>query len=424
MIEIGRKSDFISFSRHKTMMENEPNTEQLRIISFSMLKAVEGFRQRRIVAGLLSSLETLPRIKLLRGFRGVGKTTAMLQAFGQMQGKAFYFSADNPAVKVWGIYRTGKAIAANGFSTLLIDEVHTYPGWKQEIKALHDENANLRIIASGSAPLALTPERREELICLHEMSLSEFISLGGAEGPVSGDEWMESEDSMRLAASRPSIEGEFRAYARTGGFPLSLGMEDGKALDAIFSSIRKSVREDAVFFLKMSKEKVFAMESLLNMLATSPPGELSISSLSSSLHVSKTTVYEIVDALRGMEILRILRPYARGASLVRAEPKLLFFHPNMRFAVCRQLGVSPDLGAVREELAVFGLSERGWKAHTIKGEKKSPDYAIERGGEVLVVEIGGERKAKAQLKGFDKGIVIREHQLIPLLLVGKSAKID
>lgn len=401
----------------------EVDINQLRLVALSLLKSVEGLRQRRIVATILSSLKEKPRIKLLRGFRGVGKTTALLQAFGANKEKALYFSADNPIVQRYGIYNTGKAAIKNGFFLLFIDEIHTYPKWKTEIKALHDENPYLSLVASGSAPLALVPERREELICLHEMDLNEFLFLKTGKSITADNEWLDKEKTMELMAANQEMAHLFNTYPRVGGFPLSLDMEEGKALDAIYNSIRKSIREDAVFFLKMSKEKVFAMENLLNLLATSKPGELSITSLSSNLHVSKTVIYEIIDALKGMEIIRVIQPYAQGASLVRTEPKMLFFHPNMRFAICKQLGKQPEIGAVREELAVFGLSERGWNVYTIKGEKKSPDYIIEKEKKKLVIEIGGERKTRIQLKGFPEGIVLSEYQLIPLLLVAKSSKI-
>ncbi|MEM4215807.1 MAG: AAA family ATPase [Candidatus Anstonellales archaeon] len=400
----------------------ELDITELRLIALSLYNSVKEFKRRDVVHTILSSLKKKPRIKLLRGFRGVGKTTAMLHAFGENKERSIYFSTDNPVVKRYGIYSIAKTAIKNGFMLLFMDEVHTYPKWREEIKALHDEFPSVWIVASGSAPLAFVPERREELICLHEMDMGEWILLKTGKSIYAGEEWMDGERAMEFIAANNEAAINLQPYARIGGFPLSLDMDEEKALDAIYNSIRKSIREDAVFFLKMSKEKVFAMENLLNFLATSKPGELSITSLSSSLHVSKTVVYEIVDALAGMEIIRVIRPYRRGASLVRAEPKLLFFHPNMRYAICKQLGKQPEIGAVREELAVFGLSERGWLVHTIKGEKKSPDYIIERGGERVVVEIGGEEKGRIQLREFPKGIVIKEHQLIPLL-VAKSSKI-
>jgi predicted AAA+ superfamily ATPase len=401
----------------------ETNIDRLRMSALSLLTSVEKLKSRDIVEKLLASIKTKPRIKLVRGFRGVGKTTAMLQAFGHLKEDSLYFSADNPIAKKISIYEIGKEAIKNGFDILFIDEIHTYPMWKNEIKALHDEYPSLIIVASGSAPLALVPERREELIYLHEMDLGEYLFLKTGKRIFANDEWKNKEKAIRFVAANEEATKVFYHYSRIGGFPFSLEMDEEKALNAIYYSIRKSIREDAVFFLKMSKEKVFAMENLLNFLATSKPGELSITSLSYLLHVSKTVVYEIIDALEAMEIIRVIKPYAYGSALVRAEPKMLFFHPNMRFALCHQLGKPADLGAVREELAVFGFCERGWKVNTIKGERKSPDYIIEKDEEKIVVEIGGRRKSPIQLKGFPEGIIMDEYQLIPLLLVGKSSKI-
>jgi predicted AAA+ superfamily ATPase len=73
---------------------------QLRIISLSLLNSVEKYRRRYVVERLLKSLKSQPRIKLLRGFRGVGKTTALLHAFGAVKESALYFSADHPASAV------------------------------------------------------------------------------------------------------------------------------------------------------------------------------------------------------------------------------------------------------------------------------------------------------------------------------------
>ena len=401
-------------------MDENTVVEELRFIALSLLKTAEGLKPRYIVKELRASLKTKPRIKLLKGFRGVGKTTALLQLFGLNSEKSLYFSADHPLIKEEKLYNAGRAIIKAGYNTLFIDEVHTYPNWRVEIKALHDEFPHLMIVASGSAPLALNPERREEMVALHQLDFGEFFFFKEEKELSATVEWTDKEAAMRFIASNPNIESEFHRYIRDGGFPSSLEIPVEKGLDAIYHSIRKSVREDAVFFLKMSKSKIFGMGSLLIYLATSPPGELSFTSLSKSLKLSKTVVYEIINALEDMEIIRVIRPYKKGLALVRGEPKLLFHHPNLRFAVCKQLGKMPDTGAVREELAVFSLIERGWTVHTIKGLKKSPDYAIEKDGKKLIIEIGGKKKKRAQLKGFANGIVLSEYQLLPLSISRKK----
>jgi predicted AAA+ superfamily ATPase len=146
------------------------------------------------------------------------------------------------------------------------------------------------------------------------------------------------------------------------------------------------------------------------------PGELSVNSLSRNLGISKPVVDEIIQALEQMKILRVLRPLATGARLVRGEPKILFAHPNLSFAICRKLGLEPEIGAVREELALFGFELRGYTTHTVKGYKKNPDYIIKKGPEETVVEISGPNKGSAQIQDIPNALVIREQQLMALLM--------
>ncbi|MBI5046870.1 ATP-binding protein [Candidatus Micrarchaeota archaeon] len=393
------------------------NFDQLRLLSVSLSKNISAFHNRKVYEELLASINRKPRIKLVKGFRGLGKTTALLQLFAKNIDTSFYFSADHPIAKEFGIYVLSKEAIRNGFKLLLIDEIHTYPKWREEVKALYDEFPELIIVASGSAPLALNPERREEVIEVNPMDLGEFINITKSNQLVSRDEWKDKQSSINFIASSPGLETDFYKYFRYGAFPSSIELDEERALNAIYHSIRKSMREDGVFFLNLSKEKIFGMENLILSLATSSPGELSITSLSNSLSLSKTVIYEIIAALEGMGIIRIIRPYKKGFALVRAEPKMLFTHPNFRFAVCKQLGRSADSGAIREELAVFGFINRGFSVNTIKGMKKSPDYIVEKGNERFVVEIGGERKNRLQLKGFENGLVLSEYQLVPLSIL-------
>lgn len=391
--------------------------DSLRLVSLALAKRVETLRKRTTFEDLNTALSRKPRLKLLKGFRGLGKTTLLLQMLNEDIPNRFYFSADHPLAKEFGIYAVSKEVIRSGFMVILIDEIHTYPKWREEIKALNDEFPDLVIFASGSAPLALNPERREELIEIKPMDFAEYLSINKNLELKSENEWKDKQLAIAFIASNPSIESEFYKYARCSAFPSSLELDEERALDAIYHSIKKSIREDAVFFLNMSKEKVFGMENILIFLATASLGELSINAIAKSLELSKTVVYEIINTLETMEIIHIIRPYKKGLALVRAEPKMMFRHPNFRYAICKQLGKDVDIGSIREELAVFSFTERGFFVSTIKGMKKSPDYIIERNEEKFIAEIGGEGKTKAQLKGFENGIVLTEYQLIPLSLV-------
>lgn len=353
-----------------------------------------------------------PRIKVIRGFRGVGKTTALLQLLG---GNAIYFSMDSPHVQKHRLYDVSRQLAREGFRTLLIDEVHTYRDWKQETKAIYDEFPSVSLVLSGSSPLAFEPERRFDIIEALPLSLREFLHLKGESHAQSGA-WAGNDSALAYLAKNQGLYSAYSDYLQGGGFPSFLAYS-GKTLHSIHYSIRKSIREDSVFFAKVGSDEVVAMEKALLFIASASLGEFSANSLAGTLGVNKNKIYSLVSLLEGMGILRLVRPFGAGAKLVRGDPKLMFAHPNFRSAICQQLGIAPSEGALREELAVFCLSGRGYKVSTAKGMKKSPDYIISKGRENAVVEIGGEGKGLAQMAGFKfRKILITDKQLIPLAM--------
>ena len=66
----------------------------------------------------------------------------------------------------------------------------------------------------------------------------------------------------------------------------------------------------------------------------------------------------------------------------------------------------------------MNIFRRGcFKTYTIKGFKKNPDYFIVKGLEKTIVEIGGEKKDKTQLKEFPDSLLVKGHQLMTLLLI-------
>ncbi|MEK6979162.1 MAG: AAA family ATPase [Candidatus Micrarchaeota archaeon] len=387
------------------------NSLEIRETAMRLAKTVEGFKRRYFLSRVAVGRE--PRIKVLRGFRGLGKTTALLQLLGSP--RSMYLSMDNPHVQLHSLYDLGQKLVSEGYSSLLMDEAHHYKNWKTDTKALYDEFPGLTIIVSGSAPLAFEPERRYEIIEVEPLSILEFSELKGDSIDVQDKEaWRSVDKTLEIIAANPKIYEVFNAYMDGGAFPTFFSYAD-KTLDSIYNSIQKSVSEDAVFLPNVDGDLILQMGRALVFLATSRLGEFSINSLAGTLGIPKNKAYHLVHILELMRILRLVKPYGRGAKLVRGDPKLMFYHPVMRKAVCRNLGVEPDIGALREELAVFFFRLRGWRVSTIKGMKKNPDYIVERGREKFIIEIGGISKGRSQLRGFsEKTLVISERQLIVL----------
>jgi len=386
---------------------------RIKEIALNLAKETDSLEKRYFLEEVRIGKE--PRIKVLRGFRGVGKTTGLLQLMQKSElRRSIYLSMDHPYVEGFRLYALCKELAKNGYEVILIDEIHYCSDWQKDTKALYDEFPKLDIVVSGSAPLAFQEERRYEIIEVEPMSLREFSGLQGKKTEAT-ESWMNVEETLGFLATNPWLHEYFDNYTRNGGgFPVYFRYKE-KTLAAIYSSIRKSIREDAIFFAHVDGEMIRGMEKMLIMLASAYAGEFSVNRMSKNLGLTRYKAYEIVSLLQAMKILRLVTPYGRGAKLVRGEPKLLFYHPNLRCAICEAIGLKPDIGALREELAVFCLKRRGWQVHTIKGMKRSPDFVIEKGERRIIIEIGGMSKGAAQLAGLSgETLVLNERQLITL----------
>jgi predicted AAA+ superfamily ATPase len=386
----------------------EIDISRIKETALRLAKSTEEYKHRYFLD--LIQPESEPRIKVLRGFRGVGKTTALLQL---MKDQAIYFSMDNPYVEMFSLYELGKEMRLAGAKILLIDEIHHYKKWKRDTKALYDEFPTLSIIVSGSAPLAFEPERRYDITEVEPLSFREFLYLEGKEIKKT-EKWKDQSASLKFVAENPWLYEYYKQYLAGGAFPLYFSYRE-KTLSALYNSIKKSIRQDAVLLEDVDGETIMAMERAVILIATSKLGEFSINNFKELLEISKYKAYQVIHLLEAMKILRLIKPHGKGPKMIRGEPKLMFYHPNLRRAVYNALNMQMDLGVMREEMAVFFLSMRGWQVNTIKGMKKNPDYIIEKGKERIVVEIGGPSKTKKQLADISgETLVIEDRQLMLL----------
>jgi predicted AAA+ superfamily ATPase len=376
--------------------------------------AVENYANRDIYSVISESLQKGPQIVIIAGLRGIGKTTLLLHLSASYE-KSLFFSLDHPLFRTIDLYDFVKYLSeTKGITHFFVDEAHYYPEWSNDLKALHDWNQELHFVISGSSALGLfRPDRRAKFYFLSPLSFREFLRYSGQK-ITEAVNWKDSKKSMEIVIKH-GLEKHLEKYLRGGGFLTSLNLSKEDFSATYYEAIRKTLVEDAVIYGKMSRDKINFLEKIITFLALSPPGELNYTSLTSSLGAGKGTVIELIHILQQMQLIRVLTPYPSSSAVIRKQPKMLFYHPNLRYILCTKLGAKADLGATREEFVVFHLSLAGYGIYTIKGEKRSPDYVIERGKEKETIEIGGPGKGRKQLP--PAGIVVKGYNLIATGLI-------
>jgi len=128
------------------------------------------------------------RLVGILGGRGTGKTTILVQYLAEQdrnEQRHLYVSADHIQVQATGLYEIAAAFFRLGGKTILIDEIHKYANWQQEVKNLYDAFPSGRIVFSGSSLIALQKgkadlSRRAVFYTLPGLSFREYLYFAHA----------------------------------------------------------------------------------------------------------------------------------------------------------------------------------------------------------------------------------------------------
>ena len=107
---------------------------------------------------LYNKINWKARIIGIRGERGVGKTTMLIQRIKEKYTNpddTIYISLDHLWFKTHSLQELIGFLYNRGINEFYIDEVHKNEDWSRIIKNLYDQYADLRVIYTGSSMLEL-----------------------------------------------------------------------------------------------------------------------------------------------------------------------------------------------------------------------------------------------------------------------------
>ena len=114
---------------------------------------------------LMDEIDWNDRLIGIKGERGVGKTTFLLQYakehFGAWDRQCLYINMNNFFFHGHGIFDFAGEFCRGGGKVLLIDQVFKQPNWSQELRKCYDSFPKLKIIFTGSSVMRLKDENAE-----------------------------------------------------------------------------------------------------------------------------------------------------------------------------------------------------------------------------------------------------------------------
>ncbi len=274
--------------------------------------------KKRLYDTLLTGhLNTHRQMAFISGPRQIGKTTTCREHadayvnWDNSDDREQILAGPAALIDAYGLNRLQKTTP-----TILFDELHKYPRWKQFLKGFFDQYQDaLNIIVTGSSRMDIYRRGGDSLMGryfiyrMHPFSVAEILcqDLPGPE---------------RIIRSPGQIkESEFTALWTHGGYPEPFIKRDGR-FSRRWQSLRTQqlVREDIRDLTQI--QHLGQLETLTTLLNQHSSQQLTYSKLARQIRVSVDTLRRWIDILCQLHMGYLVRPWYKNVSRsLRKEPK-------------------------------------------------------------------------------------------------------
>ena len=184
--------------------------------------------------GLMDEIDWNDRMIGIKGTRGVGKTTFLLQYakenFDVQDRQCLYVNMNNFYFQGRGIADFAGDFVKQGGRVLLIDQVFKQPDWSKELRRCYDLYPELKIVFTGSSVMRLKEENPElngivKSYNLRGFSFREFLNLRAGTNfhPFTLDEILANhEHIIKEILPKVSPLQHFQDYIHHGFYPFFL----------------------------------------------------------------------------------------------------------------------------------------------------------------------------------------------------------
>ncbi|PSR03187.1 MAG: AAA family ATPase [Bacteroidetes bacterium SW_11_45_7] len=372
---------------------------------------------------LHATIDWTDRLIIIKGARGVGKTTLLLQHIKETHGvaeEALYVSLDDIWFADNRLTDLAEQFANTGGRYLFIDEVHKYPEWSQEIKNIYDDHHDLQIVLTSSSALQIASgkgdlSRRAVIYELNELSLREYIALEENIDlkPLRLDELFSHHLSIsaEIAQATKPLKA-MKNYLSKGNYPY-FRENPGNYHHRLQSTVNTILETDLPAILNMDYSSVIKLKKLLYVIATSGPFKPNISALSEKTGIARDTLLRYLHHLSEAHLIQLLHSSKQGMSYLAKPDKIYLYNTNLFEALT---GNQANTGTMRETFFLNQVSNIASVRMHDKG-----DYLV---NDHYVFEIGGKNKTSKQLKGLANAYVAADdietgyRNQVPLWLFG------
>jgi predicted AAA+ superfamily ATPase len=363
--------------------------------------------QMNFIRGLADKIDWRPRLLGIKGSRGVGKTTLLLQHLKKnFEGddSVAYISLDNLWFSRnrledfidWFVKRGGKH--------LFIDEVHKYPQWSQILKNSYDDYPELQIVFTGSSMLEILNSRadlsrRAVVYNMQGLSFREYLNItSNLNIPVyTLDEIMVNHKQISkdvLEVVKPLKY--FSTYLKSGYFPFYNELPD-HYFYKIEEVINMVLEVELPLMRNLEISYVTKIKQILQIIAESVPFIPNVSKLSERVGINRNTLLSYLFYLAEANMTLNVYKDVAGITKLQKPDKIYLENTNMIYALCPK---QANVGNLRETFFVNQLNYANKVEYVNHG-----DFKING---IYTFEVGGKSKTTDQIKNIPNSFIVSD----------------
>lgn len=371
---------------------------------------------------LYGEIDWQSRMIGISGARGSGKTVLLLQHYKEVYQdvKALYVSLDDVYFSENKLIYFAEHFSKKGGQLLLLDEVHRYPNWSQELKNIYDSLPDLKIVFTSSSALDIYHgshdlSRRALVYHLPGLSFREFLEFEyGIKMPVQTLQQLIYQSSSFCMDINKQIKplALFGEYLKAGYYPFFKEMGTSY-LKQLSNTVNLVIEVDLPAIHHIDFNSSIKIKKMLSVLSRIVPYKPNIEQLSRQVGVSRDTLLKHLYYLDKAQIVKWLGRDSFGINYLNKPDKLYLNNPNLAFALG---STQPDIGNLRE---TFFLNQVSVK-HTVTYPDKG-DFLVD---DTFLFEVGGKSKTQKQIAGIENAFIVGDDMeyavgnKIPLWLFG------
>ena len=370
---------------------------------------------------LMDEIDWNDRLIGIKGTRGVGKTTFLLQYakehFRPEDEECLYVNMNNFYFQGHGIAEFAGEFVKHGGKVLLLDQVFKYTGWSKELRKCYDLYPSLKIIFTGSSVMRLKEENPElngiaKSYNLRGFSFREFLNLQTHNNlrTYSLDDILHHHEDIErkiLATVKPLKY--FKDYLHHGFYPFFL--ERRNFAENLLKTMNMMMEVDILLIKQIELKYLNKIKRLFYLLAIEGAKAPNVSQLAHEIETSRATVMKYIKYLADARLINIIYPV--GEDYPKKPAKVMMHNPNLLFSFYPLKAEEQD---VMETFFVNSL----WKDHTVHHTGKEASYLVDDTQLFKVCEANPESKMRYNPRTIYAryGTEVGTDNKIPLWLFG------